>query len=244
MAEYPVNVIQEGTHLRLEPPAPVEVGDGDQVRWIFPDDLPRTQLGFVFFPTRFGPFHSLRSFSNYEILSNGNIGSASPGTGQYDYAAIILEPGRPDPIATGQGAIINRATGVNTAPECYVTYHPDRPPEEALEVTPDRLGLYEGDTATWYLLNLPGGAFANFQFLTDPPPPAPLDAATGPFVAFYACGGSGPVTVRANGTGFLAGIKNEDRLKQYIYHLEVRDAEGRLLASHEPLIDTLGAPPT
>ena len=211
-------------------PDSVEIGDGDEVVWKFPA-MPSEQFGFVFFEPRLGPFHSLRSRSNQEILANGNIGSAS-GSNQFVYTAMILQPGVADPIATGTGTVVNQATKVNTAPECYVIYHPDAPPDEALEVSPNPLNLYPGDTATWYFIDLPEGAFTNFQFIGEPNP------ATGPFEAFYACGGSGPVTVRASGTGF-AGKEG-----QYTYHLEVRNQDGEIIGSHDPLIDTLGVPPT
>jgi len=246
MAQQLITVTKVGgtddPHLELAPD-PVEVHDGDEVVWVFPT-LPNDQFGFVFFEPRLGPFHSLRSASNQEILGKGNVGSQE----DYAYTAMILQLKAKDPIATGTGTIRNRATQVNTSPEVFVTYHPDPPDPQPgqnipdhLEVTPFELPLNVGDTATWYFVNLPEDAFADFRFDVGT---SNLKESTGPFVAFYACGGDGTVAVRANGTGFVTAIEKKDWLPQYSYHLEVRDAEGKLIGSHDPLIDTLGVPPT
>jgi hypothetical protein len=218
----------------------VDVGDGDEVAWKFPA-LPNDQFGVVFFEPRLGPFHSLRSVSNREILGKGNVGSPN----NYVYTAMILQLRAAAPIATGTGTIRNQATQVNTAPEVFVTYHPNPLPEQNipdhLEVKPCELPLNPGDTATWYFINLPENAFPDFRFDIGT---SNLKESTGPFVDFSACDGGGAVAVRASGTGFVSAIEEEDRLPQYRYHLEVRDGEGNLIGSHDPLIDTLGIPPT
>lgn len=244
MAQKPItltrDVLNHSEHLHPDHD-PVEVGDGDEVVWIFPD-LPNDQFGFVFFDPRLGPFHSLRSASNQEVLGRGNVGSQN----DYTYTAMILQLGSTNPIATGTGKLHNRATKVNTTPEVFVTYHQNPPPgsniPNHLEVRPFELPLNPGDTATWYFLNLPEDAFPDFRF--DIGTSTTLKESTGPFVDFYACGGGGVVTVRGNGTGFVTEIEEKDRLPQYHYYLEVRDKDGKLLGSHDPLIDTIGIPPT
>jgi hypothetical protein len=231
--------VSEETGLTFAPSPNIDLDDGDQVRWIFPD-LPSNQFGFVFFTPRLGPFHSLRSISNTEILGKGNIGTASKKL--YGYTAMILELGRGNPITTGKGTVNNRGTRVNTTPDVLVTYHPPANGEPAtLTVDPLVLTLNPGDTATWSFLDLPDGAFADFQFDLES---SGMKEATGPFVAFYACNGSDAVTVLANGTGFVATVPRTAWVCRYRYHIEVRNADGKLIGSHDPLIDTLGIPPT
>jgi len=225
VAEQRVNITQQDDQLIID--SSPTVGDGDWVLWQFPE-LPDTQLGFVFFESRFGPFHSLRSRSHTEVLANGNVGATSATS--YRYTAIVLEPGKPDPVATGTGFIVNTATQVNTAPEIFVTYEGT----EDLAVSPDPVGLHPGDTATWYFLGLPAGAFANFWFPGS-------KSTSGPFQNFYACTGGGIAAVRASGTDFMADADWQDA---FTYHIEVRDSNGVLIASHDPAIDNLGPPPT
>lgn len=241
MAEKIVEVIQSGTSLLLDPPWPVELIDGDLVWWKFPENLPSGQFGFVFFHARLGPFHSLRSFTNTVVLGKGNVGGdGGPADGAYSYTAMILQPGEKEPIAIGPGTILNRATQVDTAPEVSVTYDPQEPdPTKSLTVIPKRLGLNPGDTATWYITNLPEGAFANFCFDCEP---TGLPAPTGPFQAFYACRGDDLVSVRASGTGFATGVTVAVG-EEIPYHLEVRNENGVLIGSHDPAIDNLGPPP-
>jgi hypothetical protein len=225
VAEKRVNITQSGRQLCIDSSPTID--NGDWVLWQFPE-LPATQLGFVFFESAFGPFHSLRSRSNMEVLANGNIGGASASS--YGYTAIIIEPGKDDPVATGTGFIINIATQVTTAPEIFVTYHSV---SKNLTVSPNPVSLHPGDTATWYFLGLPAGAFADFWFLDS-------DGTSGPFLNFYACNGGGLVTVRASGTGFMA---NAAWRKTFSYRIEIRDSEGCRLAVHDPAIDNLGPPP-
>lgn len=225
MAEKQVNITRSGSQLIIDSSPAID--DGDWVLWQFPK-LPDTQLGFVFFESAFGPFHSLRSRSNTEVLANGNIGGASADS--YSYTAIIIEPGKDDPVATGTGFIINIATQVTTAPEIFVTYEGT----QVLSVSPNPVGLHPGDTATWYFLGLPAGAFADFWFPDS-------GSTSGPFLNFYACTGGGLFTVRASGTGFMADAAWRN---SFTYHIEVRDSNGVLIGSHDPAIDNLGPPPT
>ncbi len=239
MAEKKIHVRISGTSLTFTPSPDVDLDDGDQVKWIFPD-LPNDQFGFVFFTPRLGPFHSLRSVSNTEILGKGNVGSASNDL--YGYTAMVLTLGKVDPEATGHGTVNNRGTRVNTTPDVRVAYHPPANGNPAtLTVDPLILPLNPGDTATWDFVALPDGAFADFQFDLHS---SGMKEATGPFVAFYATNGGDAATVLANGTGFVATIPIAEQVRRYRYHIEVRGMDGKRLASHDPLIDNLGAPPT
>lgn len=238
MAAKMVTVRREngGNVLSLDP---VEVEDSDYVVWDFPDLL-NDQFGFVFFDTRFGPFHSVRSFSNRQILGKGNVGQKADN--RYDYTAMIVKVGTIDPVATGRGELTNRAIAANTTPEVFVTYHPPSPGVAArITVEPLRLALNLGDTATWHVLGLPEDAFADFYF--DPASPA-MREATGPFAAFYAVNGREAGAVLASGMSFVTTVSDEDWKDSYRYHVEVRGADGKRLAAHDPIIDNLGPPPT
>ncbi|HEX4965830.1 MAG TPA: hypothetical protein VF173_33790 [Thermoanaerobaculia bacterium] len=239
MAEQRVNITQTGSQLIIDSSPAVK--DGDWVLWQFPEMLDN-QFGFVFFQNRFGPFHSLRSLGNTVVVGKGNVGSVPPDSASYDYTAMILQTEVADPIATGAGTITNQATREDTSPEVLVAYNPDLPPSQAITVTPDPVSLNPGDTATWYFSNLPDGAFANFLFKLDGMP----SSRNGPFVNFYAVGGSGPVTLRASGTGFAVAPLGEIQAwpAKIIYYFEIRNQDGVLIGSHEPVIDNLGVPPT
>jgi len=225
-------------------PQDIELNDGDWVRWSFTMPLGDDQFGFIFFSPRLGPFHSLRSSGNSGFLGKGNIGPAANPS--YGYTAMLLQVGGKDPIATGEGTITNKATKPDTSPDVFVTYNsdPSLTPPEALTVSSETVGLNFGDTATWCVSELPDGAFVNFRFTVDGVPASQMPA-NGPFVNFYAVG-DGPTTVRASGTGFamvpLGG--SQAWPAKITYYLEVRDQNGVLLGSHEPVIDNLGVPPT
>jgi len=46
------------------------------------------------------------------------------------------------------------------------------------------------------------------------------------------------------GMGFIEALSEEERLKyrQFTYYIQLRNWDGQLLASHEPIIDNLGPP--
>jgi hypothetical protein len=230
--EKKVSVVWDGTYLKIEP-NDIELGDGDWVRWSF-EGIEKNDFGFISFQTRFGPFHSLRSFANASVLGKGNTGPANVNA--YPYQAMILDPNADVPVAQAGGTINNVASKTDTAPEVLVYYNADT---KTLQLAPETLGLNPGDTATWYFMNLPDDAFACFRF--DPLVPG-MSETFGPFVDFYACGGNGLVDVRASGTGFAAlpAMAEND---SFTYHIQVRDSQGKLLASHDPAIDNLGPPP-
>ena len=225
-----VNVVRGEENQLILQPERFDLCDGDWVQWKFPEDLPSDQFGMIFFQSRLGPFHSLRSYSNKEVLGKGNVGVKS----SYNYTAMILQPGQsgdqPGSVPKGTGTIDNMAAEPNTTPEIYVTYIEGSP----LQVSPDPVGLNVGDTATWYITGLPADHFADFWFFG-------MSSVSGPFTAFYACGGDGPVAVRASGTNFARG--ELALIKQFSYLIEIRDAQGRVIVSHEPGIDNLGPPP-
>lgn len=232
--EKTVNINWDGNNLTIDP-EDLELGDEDWVWWSFAG-MEEGDFGFVSFQDRFGPFHSLQSFTNAGVLGKGNVGLDNGST--YPYWAMILDPNSNKPIASAQARVKNLATKRDTTPEVLVYYKSDT---QTLEVTPDPLRLNTGDTATWYFMNLPPGAFACFQF---EPVVFGMNEAFGPFTTFYASGGNVLANVRASGTGFASRPEiAENPVLTYTYKIQLRDSQGNQLASHDPAIDNLGPPP-
>jgi hypothetical protein len=208
-------------------PDPIQLGDREWVRWTF-EGLQGNEFGFISFAEqypRLGPFYSIRTLTNTSVLAKGNKGTKGP----FVYTALVLDLDNPTAVASGEGTIENITDKKNTAPEIYVTFHGEDSP---LEVNPFQVGLNTGDTATWHFLGLPPNAFACFRF---------DNKKLGPFIAFNACNGEDSCTVEASGTGFAVNLPE---VEQFTYHIELRDWKGKLLGSHDPLIDNLGPPPT
>lgn len=260
-AEYvpiKVRVIRNGDKLTLDPQR-IDLRDWEWVEWTF-EGLQEGESGFISFAPplpRLGPFSSLRSFDARHFLGKGNKGPQDPRRpgDDYGYLALVLSPESPYALAkspdvgtAGAGVIHNVATGTNTAPQIHVTYSPPPNPSDpnspaSLEVTPDPVGLNRGDTATWLFEGLPENAFASFKFIPGSNTPD-LNAGLGPFLAFNACNGDNGVTVEASAMGFAAAYPDPVQYPGFTYHIELRDWNGKLLASHDPAIDNLGGPPT
>jgi hypothetical protein len=112
-----------------------------------------------------------------------------------------------------------------------VTYQPLAPPAEKLSVDPPTLLLHEGDTIFVELVDVPGDHVAAFWF--------PVDNSTlGPFASNFVTRKDGEGTIRLGGGTFgstTIGTTN--------YSVRIWNAEGVLVASHDPSIDGLGRPP-
>jgi hypothetical protein len=249
MGQKIINVNRSGSELTVNPDH-LDLEDGDWVEWEFVG-LDDGEFGFISFADplpRLGPFYSLRSLAGDRFLGKGNKGRQDPpADGKYEYQALVLDPTKSDRVASGTGTIQNRATAKNTAPEILVTYFPPPNPNDpkspaTLTVTPDPVGLNWGDTATWLFKNLPSKAFACFRFIPDANTPG-MDKALGPFLAFNASEGDHDVAVRASAMGFAIEYPLPEAFPSFTYHVELRDWEGKLLASHDPAIDNLGPPP-
>jgi hypothetical protein len=249
-----VRVTREGDQLRIDPQE-LNIEDWAWVEWEF-KNLEAGEYGFISFAPplpRFGPFYSLRSLTGNRFLGKGNKGAESDSSGgSYGYRALVLDPTKSEPTATGVGMIHNLATQENTAPEIHVAYSEVKNSQgevidRILTVTPNPVGLNWGDTATWFFENLPLNAFAGFQFtpasnISDINTPD-MNPGLGPFVAFNASTGDQGATVRANAMGFAVNYPDPKIYPSFTYHIELRDWEGKLLASHDPAIDNLGPPP-
>ncbi len=217
-------------------PQEIAVVNGNWVAWYF-ENLQPGWLPHIRFATRFGPFHSLRSWyeSDQEpgFIGKGNIG---PGElERFTYTAWALDPAAGGPRASGTGTIHNAATLPNTSPEARVTFNPNAPKSERIQVSPELLRLNPGDTATWEVSGMPPGAFATMHFKT--PEGSPMR----PFAAFYLVPGDGQGTARASGIGFA--VKQDEPVPdRFTYSVCVWGADGKLLDGHDPTIDNIGPP--
>jgi plastocyanin len=240
MGQKTINVNRNGSVLTVDPDL-LDLQDGDWVEWKF-WGLEEGEFGFISFQPeagKFGPFHSLRSHGTDSFLGKGNKGEAGR---DFSYAALILNLEKDHAAASGSGTIHNSVSKKDTTPDIKVIYNERA---NTITVTPDEVSLNVGDTATWYFEGVPPNAFVCFKFgsatAADGTPIEEMDGACGPFVAFNACKDEGG-TVQASGMGFVAAIPPDRWARQFQYHLQVRDWDGRLLAGHDPIIDNLGPP--
>lgn len=230
MGQKIVNVKRHDKVLKPDPER-FDLLDGDWVQWQF-WGLNQGEFGFISFSPsapKFGPFHSLRSLDRASFLGKGNTAVQT----EFTYQAMILNLNDETALASGAGTINNLASQRNTAPDIMVAYEAG---SKTLILTPDPVGLNVGDTATWWFVNTPANSFACFQFDSGTG-----NGAYGPFVAFSANGGGGS-TVQASAMGFVTGIPVYQWSKSFSYTIQLRNWDGTLLASHDPVIDNLGPP--
>jgi hypothetical protein len=215
----------------------ITIGEDGWVLWRFGGDIPPGCVGHIFFPEdRFGPFESLRLLDSKLILGMGKVGISSPRT--YSYTALVLDASGAPAYAEG-GSITNSQESGNTSPDVLVEcFFEDNLGRYNLDINPSPLYLYTGDTATWHVLHIPEGHFVTLAFYNN------SDTRLGPFETFSqgrALAGALP------GDQFLAigaGFGLPPTQAQLQYTIELRDAEGNLVAKQDPMIDNLGDPPT
>jgi hypothetical protein len=245
-----VLVTRNGSQLTIDPQE-FALENGTWVEWVF-EGLQPGEYAFISFAPpapRLGPFYSLRSLDDKRFLGKGHkkIGGENLAGGSYAYRALILAPTQSDAVASGVGMVTNCATQENTSPEIRVKYSEVKDGQgqvidHVLEVKPDPVGLNWGDTATWVFEDLPANAFPFFQFNSLPEPPEEPPG-IGPFVAFNASTSLQDSSARASAMGFAVYYPDPNTYPSFTYHIELRDWEGKLLASHDPAIDNLGPPP-
>ncbi len=213
-------------------PDPFTVHDGDWLWWRF-DGLPEQGVAMIRFGAGLGPFQSLRSYRDRYVLAKGNLGIS----GSFAYTAMVVVPGESAPRGIAQGEILNAATTENRTPKARVVYHPSAIPGQlgTLTIPPRPLQLFDGDTVIWEIESegLPIGSYLDLQFKDSTRP-------TWPFVAVSTVlDPTGRRQIHA--TGFAVG---EDAGKgPYEYLMELRGADGTLLARTDPQIDRLPPPP-
>jgi hypothetical protein len=213
----------------------VDLGRGDWVEWWFEGDFQGGIPG-VRFEDPFGPFQCLQSFARNTVVGKGNTGAESERA--YAYTALVLNAnGVQARSADGAGSVRNLPQPANSSPDVMIQFREDG----GLEVRPEALRLGSGDTATWHFFGLPEGGFATVWF----PGVLPLgaDPLVGPFQSLVIrrrVEGEDPGVVRISGLGF-AGVPEMSE-SRYFYRIEIRAADGRILGSHDPMIDNLGQP--
>lgn len=231
MGQKTIRVNREGNVLTLDPPTPLDLTDDDWVEWQFLG-LKAEEFGFISFDPsspKLGPFHSLRTLHDASVLGQGNTAVQT----EFSYWAMILKLDQVDPVASVKGTINNLASRRKTGPEITVFFEPGNP---GLLVSPNPVSLNAGDTVAWRFVNTPAHSFACFKFDPDPAANGPY----GPFAAFSTNGGED--SVQASGMGFVTQIPVDQWSKTYTYRLQLRSLDGKLLASHDPVIDNLGPP--
>lgn len=213
-------------------PDPFTVADGDWLWWRF-DGLPERGVAMIRFGAALGPFQSLRSYRDRYVLAKGNLGLP----GSFAYTAMVVVPGEPGARGLARGEILNAATAENRTPKARVVYHPSAIPGQlgTLVIPPRPLQLFEGDTVIWEIESegLPVGSYLDLQFKDSTRP-------TWPFVAVSTVlDSSGRRQIQA--TGFAVG--EDAGTPPYEYLMELRAADGALLARTDPQIDRLPPPP-
>jgi hypothetical protein len=219
---------------------------GDWVEWTF-DKIPPDSFGYLRFDNApaLGPFHTLRSLAERSLVGKGN--TRAGGDIRYTYTAMLLSRKEPGVLAVSADAsVLQKKAEPDTTPDVTVTYREG----QTLQVEPSPVGLNLGDTAIWHFRGFPTGYFATLQFVDSQGEVLPH-----PFADFYV---TAPLpdqpagTFWANGIGFRTKIVEESPERYAVkvldlpatltYHVQVRDSEGRIVSTDDPLIDNLGPP--
>jgi plastocyanin len=226
-----INVTYDELNERLDLVEEVEIGPGDSVEWVF-SSVPAGLLPFVHFPSevdlegqQFGPFQYLEP-SPTGVVALGNNGKAR----HYEYIVLLLDTHGARATSTGSHRIVNSSTMEDTSPDATVHYDPE---QNLVAVHPPVLHLQPGRTAIWYITGVPLGHFVTFHFDGFPKP------MTGPFLSFSMSRGFNRSWL-ANGADFSGALAGQS---QVMYHVRVRNAQGIVVGSGDPVIDPLGSPP-
>lgn len=245
MNRIEVTVTYEGGDVLTISKPEIVYKQDDWVEWKF-ENIPPDSFGYLRFGNApaFGPFHTLRTLAQDSIVGKGNTGATST---THSYQAMLLTRKEPGVLArSAQATLLQETAPPNTMPDVTVTYRDGK----ELQVVPDRIGLNLGDTATWHFREFPSGYFATLQF-----DPLPDGASPHPFADFYVTAplpGQPPGTFSAYGIGYRTQII-EDSPESYAirvldlpellnYHIQVRDSEGTIMSTDDPVIDNLGPP--
>ncbi|HVS00241.1 MAG TPA: hypothetical protein VMW27_26675 [Thermoanaerobaculia bacterium] len=226
-----VTVLYDSVTLSICPPQ-LDLHAGDWVLWHF-EGVPAGQMAQIFFESPCGPFQSVKLLDSGAILGRGNVGLDGVASETYLYTALLLDSeGGP---ATCGASLTNLSQEKDTSPDIVVSCSPE-PGGFLLAVEPATLSLYKKDTATWHVVGLPEDHFITLAFYDQ------IDLRKGPFKSLSVdriVAGDGMHQFLAIGTDFEPHEET-----QIPYRIEVRDQDGCILATHDPLIDNLGDPPT
>lgn len=210
----------------------VTLAAGDAVEWVF-DTPPSNCLAFVRFETQedgwFGPFESLTP-SPERVTATGNNGIP----GSYAYTLMILDDNGVRATATTSLTVENTSTQVDTSPRATVFFNPSiEDLNQRVIVTPNDLAVGQGQTAIWHIYpeNILPGHFVTVHF--DGFPEKPM---LGPFQSFSMSPGFGALVARGENLA-------TESASQITYHVRVRNSNGTIVGSGDPVIEPLDSPP-
>jgi hypothetical protein len=215
---------------------PVELEPGDWVEWNF-SNAPSGSLPIIEFDSPLGPFQCLQFVEGSIVQGKGNVGEEDGEGTLYNYKAFLLDD--TGVVATSAtSAVRNLPQPLNTSPLVVVTITETEDPNRVLnlDVQPTDLTLFPGDTALWHVFGLPPGTFVSFQFTSQN---ATVDPMIGPFDSMVV---NRRVGEEEAGVMRILGVNFTPAQGTYTYQLAVRDASGTILASEDPVIDSLGDP--
>jgi hypothetical protein len=228
MGRQNVTVTHNGTALTITPLS-IELQTGDWVDWSFVGVQSNELVYILFEDEPLGPFQSL-SPSSHNVVGQGNSGSS----GTHPYKAILMDSAGALAIS-GEGAVVMNSTGGSDAsPE--VAVHLNGTTGMVDLVAPHAVMLFLGQTVNWHIHSLPAGHFVTLLFDGFP------DPMMGPFsLLTVSLGVADPAIRLIRGEGFGLGL--ETLAAEISYFIQVRDAAGSIIDTHDPVIDNLGTPP-
>lgn len=225
--------------------------DHSTVTLEFPDDwveweldatsLPSTAFLMIRFDQPLGPFQVVRGTAPHFIIAKGNKGD-NPAV-SYPYTLYLMTDVDGNLASGGPFTIENQCPNLFRSPWATVTFTPPSPGsgQGSAIVDPPTLLLHEGDTVLVELVDVPEDHVAAFWF--------PVDNSTqGPFSSNFVTGfdGAGIVATRPDGTRIVrlpGGTFGPSTSPTISYGVRIWNADGVLVASHDPSIDNLGRPP-
>lgn len=222
----------------------VELAPGDWVEWVFVNIVGyQESIPWIQFENALGPFQCLQEAMRGVIHGKGNVGADVPTS--YSYQAQMLDgAGDPNRLKI-TGRIVNRPQDPNTSPTVVVDVHMETktpqtktPQTKTLSTVPKTLALSIGDTAIWHVRNIPAKHSVTFRF--DDIMPFGPNRMSALFASLLTSRDTDPDALRVYGTGFAP--PDPKHPGPYQYYIDVRDSQGRIVATDDPTIDNLGQP--
>jgi hypothetical protein len=191
--------------------------------------LPANSFLMIRFEDPFGPFQAFRGLGPLRVMSQSNKGDASPTS--YTYFLYMLDPQEPGILFKSTPfTIVNEIPAANRSPWLRITFNESNLSEPP-QIDPLQLLLHEGDTPLVEIEGVPEDHLVGFWFPTDP-------AVLGPFKTYFVTRENGAGILRLSGARF-----DSNHVGEIHYGVRVWNADGVLVASHDPSIDGLGRPP-
>jgi len=221
---------QPGQQLTVDTPTVTLEFPDDWVEWTLNStSLPSTAFLMVRFDQHFGPFQVVRATAPHFVVAKGNKGD-NPSV-SYAYTLYLMTDPSGNLASGGPFTVENQCTTRFQSPWATVTYAPAPSGPGTVSVDPPTLLLHEGDTVLVQLVDVPDDHVAAFWFPVD-------SSLQGPFSSNFGTRKDGTGTVRLAGGTFGPSTSASTS-----YGVRIWNAEGVLVASHDPSIDNLGRPP-